>query len=228
MRRPDERARERGAVSVVVAAVAALSLVMSLLVLDLWRAVIARARAQTAADAAALAAAGSMWSRDGPDPTAVASAYAERNGGTLEACECPEGGPEAVVTVRITFGVTTIPGAHRDVRATARAVVEGLGGPGAEGLRPWFAARLACLDGLVPGIALVSGFRTREEQARLHREKPGLAAPPGRSLHELGLAADLAFPSLAAAGRAHALAGGCGLEFGVPGEPWHASPIGWE
>lgn len=227
MRRRSEGG-ERGSVSVVVAAVAALSLVMSLLVLDLWRAVIARARAQTAADAAALAAAGSMWSRDGPDPASAASEYAERNGATLESCACPPGGSEAVVTVRITFGVATIPGANRDVRATARAVIEGLGGTGAEGLRPWFAARLACLESLVPGIALVSGFRTRDEQARLHAEKPGLAAPPGRSLHELGLAADLAFPSPAAAERAHALAPACGLGFGVPGEPWHASPLGWE
>lgn len=228
MRRPRDAGEERGSVSVVVAAVAALSLVMSLLVLDLWRAVLARAQAQTAADAAALAAAGSMWSRDGPDPAAVASDYAARNGAALESCRCPPGGTEAVVTVRIVFRVAAIPAAQREVRATARAVLEGLGGPSTEGLRPWFAARLACLDQLVPGIVLISGFRTREEQALLHREKPGLAAPPGRSLHELGLAADLSFPSRAAAARAHALAPGCGLGFGVPGEPWHASPLGWE
>jgi hypothetical protein len=37
------------------------------------------------------------------------------------------------------------------------------------------------------------GFRTHAEQARLHAQKPGLAARPGHSMHEVGLARDLTY-----------------------------------
>ena len=63
--------------------------------------------------------------------------------------------------------------------ATARAVVAAP--PGSEGLQAFFAARLVCLFGAVDGLWIVSGFRTRAEQAALYEEKPGLAAPPGQS-----------------------------------------------
>src|SRR5918999_1564908 len=85
-------------------------------------------------------------------------------------------------------------------------------------------ARLACLFDRVDGLWIVSGYRTRAEQAALYEQKPGLAAPPGQSNHELGLAADLGYPSSSAENEAHVAAPGCGLEFPVSYEPWHVEP----
>jgi secretion/DNA translocation related TadE-like protein len=223
------RRAERGSVSVLVAVGAAGAMVVALLVLDLWRAVGARERAQGAADAAALASAGAIASGSAGSAAQVARTYAEANEAELESCRCdPEAG-EAVVTVRVRFTLGLL-GGERSVLATARAVIDGwAGGSSAmRGLQPWFAARLRCLFGRVGGITIVSGFRTHAQQSRLYREKPGLAAPPGHSLHELGLAADLAFATPATAARAHATAGTCGLGFEVPHEPWHAAPLGLE
>jgi LAS superfamily LD-carboxypeptidase LdcB len=89
-----------------------------------------------------------------------------------------------------------------------------------------FAARLSCLIDRVAGLSIVSGFRTRAEQAALHRLKPHLAAPPGHSNHERGLAADLGFASDAARRAAHGRAASCGLEFPMSWEPWHVEPAG--
>src|SRR5919109_2999802 len=117
-------------------------------------------------------------------------------------------------------------GQTRTVRARARAVVDFPAGT--QGLQVWFLARLRCLLDRVPGIRVVSGYRTRAAQARLHEERPELAAPPGRSMHERGLAADLAFPSGTGRHVILTVAADCGLGFPVPGEPWHveaASPI---
>ncbi len=223
--RPDP---ERGSISILMAVAAGLAVLVSLLVMDLWRAALARQQAQTAADAAALAAAGAMASPFGGSPVEAARDLAERNRAELTACACDPADSEAVVTVRVRFRLFVVPGGSGTVTARARAVVEIVAEGGAESLRPWFAVRVGCLSRLVPGIVVTSGFRTREQQAALYRTKPGLAAPPGHSLHELGLAADLAFPSPAAGRRAHALAPSCGLGFEVPGEPWHAAPLGWE
>lgn len=47
---------------------------------------------------------------------------------------------------------------------------------------------------ILPGIRelryVTDSYRTYEQQADLYRRKPGLAAPPGSSLHEKGLAID--------------------------------------
>ena len=181
----------------------------------------ARARAQLAADAAALAAAQELALPGGRDPADAAAEYAERNGATVVACTCPGDGREAQVTVRLEVELPFL-GQARDVEAVARAV---LSVPqGSEGLQPFFAARLACMFDLVPGLWIVSGFRTQAEQAALHRLKPDLAAPPGHSNHELGLAADLGFPSDSARRAAHGAAPGCQLTFPVDGEPWHVEP----
>lgn len=214
----------------LAAVIAGLAMAMSLLLLDLWRAVVAREAAQAAADAAALAAAGAIAAGTGASPLEAARAYAAANGAVLESCACDEAAGEAVVTVRVTFHVGLTGGGDRTVRARARAVVEGPtpSGSAAEGLQGWFVARLECLFDRVDGITVVSGYRTAAEQARLYREKPGLAAPPGKSLHEAGLAADLAFPSASARALAHAVAPACGLGFDVPGEPWHVAPAGLE
>lgn len=217
------RLHQRGSISLVVAAALAMAGILAAFAADMSRASVARTRAQTAADAAALAAAQELVVPSGRDPAAAARAYAERHGARLATCRCAPVGDDVVVEVELDVGLPLL-GGTRSVRAAARAVVAVPSG--SVGLQPWFAARLGCLFDAVPGLSIVSGFRTRAEQARLHREKPGLAAPPGHSMHELGLAADLAFPSDVAETTAHSRAGGCLLEFPVPHEPWHVEPAG--
>lgn len=212
---------ERGSVTVIVAASLALASVFAAFAADVSRTVAARGRAQAAADAAALAAAQELVISSGRPPEELAAEYAQRGGGRLESCRCDPGADEIIVSVALDVHLPLV-GHIRTVRARARAVVEAPSGT--QGLQGWFVARLACLFNLVPGIGIVSGFRSRSEQARLHTERPDLAAPPGRSMHELGLAADLRFPSSSAQRTAHSTAGGCELVFPVEGEPWHVEP----
>lgn len=70
-----------------------------------------------------------------------------------------------------------------------------------------------------------SGYRSHAEQAALHRAKPGLAAAPGHSNHERGLAADL---TCGRGGLAwlHAHARKYGLCFPMSYEAWHIEPVG--
>ncbi len=51
-------------------------------------------------------------------------------------------------------------------------------------------------------------------------------APPGRSKHEQGLAADLAYADAAARQWAHANARNFGLHFPLGNEPWHVEQVG--
>lgn len=212
--------REKGSVTLVVAAVLAMTAVLGALVVDLAIAARARARAQTVADAAALAAAQELVIPR-RDPAEVAREYAERAGARLVSCRCEPSGGEVIVGVRLDVA---LPFLGRKVSATARARAIVALPDGTTGLQPWFAARLGCLFGRVRGLWVVSGFRTRAEQARLWREKPELAAPPGHSMHELGLAADLGFAGSGTEAAAHRAALGCGLAFPVPNEPWHVEP----
>ena len=207
----------------MVVAALALATVLTAFSADVSRVVEARARAQAAADAAALAAAQELLVASGPSPAEVAAEFADRNGARLIECRCEPGSGDAVVTVELEVSLPLL-SQTRLVTASARAVVAAP--PGSQGLQPFFAARLSCLFAAVPGLWIVSGFRTRAEQAELFEQKPGLAAPPGSSNHELGLAADLGYPSEAAELSAHQSAAGCGLEFPVPYEPWHVEPIG--
>lgn len=211
---------ERGSASLVVAASIGLAGILGALSADLARVAAASTRAQTAADAAALAAAQELVAPSSLSPAEAAEEYAARHGARVTACRCRAGSDEAVVTVELSVSLPFL-GGERNVVAEARAVVEPLG---MAGLDPTFAARVSCLFAKVPGLWIVSGFRTQEEQAALHEEKPELAAPPGHSMHELGLAADLGFPSDAARENAHASAASCSLEFPVSYEPWHVEP----
>lgn len=212
---------ERGSVTLIVAASLAFAGVIGAFGADISRAIAARGRAQAAADAAALAAAQELVISSGRPPQEVAAEYAARGGARLESCRCDPAADEVVVSVALDVHLPLL-GQDRTVRARARAVVEAP--TGTQGLQGWFVARLACLFQRVRGIRVVSGFRTRAEQARLHAERPAWAAPPGRSMHERGLAADLAFPSRFAQRRAHSVADVCGLEFPVRREPWHLEP----
>lgn len=213
--------REDGSASLVLVGVLAFASLFVVLTAGLSGAAVGRARAQAAADAAALAVAQELVLPSGRELTEVAEDYAERNGARLIACRCEATATDAVVTVALEVRLGYL--GMRTVQALARAVVEEPGS-GAAGLQPFFTARLSCLFERVPGIWIVSGFRTHAEQAALHEAKPGLAAPPGHSMHELGLAADLGYPSDEAERSAHANAPGCGLTFPMSYEPWHVEP----
>jgi secretion/DNA translocation related TadE-like protein len=114
--------REGGSVSVVVAALVAMILVLGLGAADLAKALVAVSRAQSAADAAALAAAQELALPAGRAAD-VAAEYAALNGAELIECRCQAGTPEATVLVRLPVGhLATLP-SDRMVEGRARAVV---------------------------------------------------------------------------------------------------------
>ena len=119
---------QRGSVSVILAAGILVVLVLVLGVTDVGRVLIARSKARTAADAAALAAADELALPTGADPAALAAEYATRNGADLTACACAAGTFEAVVMVEVTTGDLLLFPGVRVVVARARAVVDLPGG----------------------------------------------------------------------------------------------------
>jgi secretion/DNA translocation related TadE-like protein len=213
---------QRGSISLVMATALAFAAILAAFSADMVRAAGARAQAQTAADAAALGAAQELVVPSGRTPAQIADEYARDHGARVVSCRCDPEGDEVVVQVELDVTLPLLR-QTRTVRAAARAVVAAP--PGSEGLQPYFVARLNCLIEAVSGLWIISGFRTRAEQAALYEAKPGLAAPPGQSNHELGLAADLGYPTAAAQRAAHAAAPTCGLEFPVSYEPWHVEPV---
>ena len=120
--------REDGSVSVVAAAIAAAIVMLALCAADLAKALDVASRAQTAADAAALAAAQELALPGGREPSDLAAEYADRNGAELRSCTCDAGTYEATVVVRVPIGDLIVLGDGRAVEATARAVVD-LDGP---------------------------------------------------------------------------------------------------
>ena len=119
---------QRGSVSVLLAASILAVLVLVLGVTDVGRVLIARSKARTAADAAALAAADELALPTGADPAVLAAEYATRNGADLTACTCTTGTFEAVVMVEVTTGDLLLFPGVRVVVARARAVVDLPGG----------------------------------------------------------------------------------------------------
>jgi D-alanyl-D-alanine carboxypeptidase len=160
-----------------------------------------RARAGTAADAAALAGAA-----EGED---AARRLAAANG--AEVVAFTRAGDEVVVRVRVG-----------DVEAEARArgrraplpppVVTGAGG-GRAGLSPELTAALARADALLGyPVPVVSGLRTYEQQRALWERRasnPYPVARPGSSDHERGRAVDVARGSVPAVLAVAAAAGLC-------------------
>jgi len=73
-------------------------------------------------------------------------------------------------------------------------------------------------------VSVGGGWRSYEDQVRLKKAKPRLAATPGRSNHGWGLAADLVYGSAAARRWVHANAAKFGLRFPMGYEPWHIEP----
>jgi secretion/DNA translocation related TadE-like protein len=115
---------ERGSVSVVLCAGILVVLVLVMGTADLGRALVARSRARTAADAAALAAAQELALSSGEDPSAFAADYARRNGATLVSCACAAGTFDVTVQVAVPVGdLMLVPGSPV-IAADARAVVD--------------------------------------------------------------------------------------------------------
>lgn len=123
----------------------------------------------------------------------------------------------------------------------ATAAAPGLNVQGStSGLDPNFKAALDGLAAAAKGagheITVFSGFRSVERQTELWEsalKRYGSAerarkwvAPPGRSNHNFGIAADLRYSSDAARQFAHARAGDFGLHFPMSWEPWHIEPQG--
>lgn len=172
-----------------------LTLLLSTFLVDLGAMSARRAHAQTAADAAALAAVAESAPFGGGAPALEARRFALANGATLIDCICDAGSDAAEVLVAIG-----------DVRARARAVIDPeLFLPAqqtAVGLDPALAVALDELLGASAGrVSLVSGFRSVEEQRALWdaavarygsaERADDWVAPPGASMHNLGLAVDL-------------------------------------
>ncbi|HEX2294039.1 MAG TPA: D-alanyl-D-alanine carboxypeptidase family protein [Actinomycetota bacterium] len=189
----------------------------------------AKARAQTAADAAALAAvAESSPSGDGR-PVEAAADYAERNGARLVKCYCETGATAMQVVVSVD-GVLAEARAVMDPALLAPATLGST-----DGLHPDLAAAVAELTGASFGrVWVVSGFRSHERQADLWADalrEHGSAeaaddwvARPGTSLHEKGLAVDLGGDLDEAVRLVEEL--GLPLHRPLAHEPWHFELIG--
>lgn len=182
IRRPAVADDDSGQVIPLAVAMLAVVAVALVAFVPLGVAVADRARARTAADAAALAGAA-----EGED---AARDLAEDNGGELLDYETT--GDE--VRVRVRVGDVD---AYARARATAR-VVPGTGGQtGGEraGLAPAMLAALARADGLLgEPVPIASGLRTRAQQQALwdrRHSNPYPVARPGTSDHERGLAVDV-------------------------------------
>ncbi len=156
-----------------------------------------KARAQLAADAAALAAIAESGPYGGRDPEVAAAEYARLNGARLVSCACPRGA--TAMQVEVAVG---------DVLARARAVIEPellepeTGLLAGSGMHPLLRAAVEQLVARSRGrVHVVSGYRSPEEQQILWTnalQRYGSAevadnwvAPPGHSMHERGLAVDL-------------------------------------
>jgi D-alanyl-D-alanine carboxypeptidase-like protein/putative Flp pilus-assembly TadE/G-like protein len=184
-----------------------------------------KARAQTAADAAALAAVAESGPYGRGIHEVVARRYAGANGARLVKCLCDRGATAVQVEVAV-----------EGVEASARAVINPeLFMPaqttiGAGALHPALEAAVNELIAASGGrVYIKSGLRSTTRQAELWAEalerygSPEAAddwvAPPGHSMHERGLAVDL--------GGDIALAVRLVEELGLPlwrpmsWEPWH-------
>ena len=197
------RRSERGSATPFVVLALVTAGVLALQVGRLGGAAAARARAQTAADASALA--GAAEGRN------AARALAEANGARLVDYE--ELGSDTRVVVEL--GSATARGrARREGSAGgAGAGGAGAGGAGRNGLAPAMAAALARAEQLLGRpVPITSGFRSAAAQQALwaHRaSNPFPVATPGTSMHERGLAVDVPASFVAELARVAPEAGLC-------------------
>jgi secretion/DNA translocation related TadE-like protein len=117
---------DEGMVSVLMSSLLALAALLCLAASDAANVLLTRARAQGAADAAALAAAAEQWrvSGDREDPTEVARRIAEANGAELVSCECELRADQATVMVSRATRIRMLGIAPGRVHAVARARVD--------------------------------------------------------------------------------------------------------
>lgn len=115
--------RERGAVSILAVAVLVVGLVLTFAAARLGGALVGRAHADTAADAAALAAADSLaLGRGAAAAASAARATAASNHARLVSCDCE--GTEAAVVVEVDIpGLGGLAGLGGVARGRARAEV---------------------------------------------------------------------------------------------------------
>ena len=121
------RRGERGAVTIVAVTGVLVLCVGALGAADLGAMLFARARAQSAADAAALAAVTEQAPilQAGKDPEQAAREAAESNGATLRSCDCPVGATQATVEVALSPRLSFLSGWFgRHVHAEARAALD--------------------------------------------------------------------------------------------------------
>jgi secretion/DNA translocation related TadE-like protein len=119
--------RQRGSISILVAAGAALMSLFALGAADLGSMLVTRARAQQAADAAALAAVVQQAPvlGQGDDPEGAARDAAERNGAVLVSCTCAVGETDATAEVTMEPRLGWLQGWFgRTVHASARASLD--------------------------------------------------------------------------------------------------------
>lgn len=111
--------------TILGAAVAAVTLAAALLTFDVHRLLVAKAAAQSAADAAALAAAPLTFAAFGSErsPEAEAAVFAGANGAELVACSCD---PDPVWRARVVVVMVSVPveSLLGFDRVTARAAAE--------------------------------------------------------------------------------------------------------
>lgn len=160
---------DRGQAVLLIALVLWLVVGIAVIMGALGQRAVQRARAQAAADAVALAAAAGV----APDTIAAGNAVV-----ITSVDHVPD--PDVVVSIG-------------DIEAAARAHRTR---PELAGLDARLRAAIARAELLIgEPIVVVSGFRSRADQQRLwaaREANPYPVAPPGTSLHELGLAIDVA------------------------------------
>jgi len=118
-------AGQDGNAAITVLGTAVVTLLIVAGVVDIGMFFLARQRAQTAADSAALAAAAELIPGIGQDPNGEAGRYASANGARLVRCDCAMGGRSAQVKVAVPVRFTMLfSSGRRDIAATARADVD--------------------------------------------------------------------------------------------------------
>lgn len=211
-----------------------LSILCGTIIAALGGAAETRARAQTAADSAALAAVFESGPYGSAAPERRAREYARLNDARLTYCDCVPGATEMEVEVALS-----------GFRARARAVIEldklaplPVASSGSGTTADLHPALRRAVDRLIAAangrIHLVSGARSTARQTELWNEAlkkygdPELAddwvARPGSSNHEAGLAVDLGGDLELAVGLVEEL--GLPLRRPMSWEPWHFELIG--
>jgi len=131
--------------------------------------------------------------------------------------------PKEAGTSILTQVETWVKGVNDEVDKELAASLE----PSTTGLNEEFLRRYNEYNAAVGGkFSIISGFRSYAQQAELYRRylagTGNLAAPPGRSNHEKGLAIDHG-PHSTASDRT--VAETFRLHYPVGGEPWHVEPF---